>query len=834
MSGDYRPVVSVIVVNYRGADDTITCLEACRQLDWPSDQLELIVVDNASGDGSVDLIRDAVPEAQVISSKQNLGFAGGCNRGVKAGRGEYAAFLNNDARPDKGWLRTAVAALERDSTLACVASKVLDWEGRTVDFVDAGLSFYGHGFKLHVGEADDPSFDVEKDVLFASGAAMVVRRDLFQAVGGFDDRYFMFFEDVDFGWRLWLLGHRVRFIPESVVYHRHHATIGRIGAWWEHHLLERNALFTMFKNYGDELLQATLPAALAFTVRRGVLRGGDDPFALDLERVSVAGDDSRIEVSKELAASALAVDAFARQLPDLLAARQQLQAARKRSDAELARLFQTPFQTNWPGLEPVQDAAVEAFHVEEHFRTRRRILVATGDTITAQMAGPAIRAWQIASELSREHDVVLVTHQECTLTDSRFQTRKVNELDVRKLAEWCDVLIFQGYVLSRYPFLYESDKVIVVDVYDPFHLEQLEQARDRGPVVRGEIVEDATRVLNEQLMRGDFFMCASTKQRDFWLGQLSALGRINPQTYDGDETLESLITVVPFGLPDTAPVHTRDVVKGVVPGIGPNDKVIIWGGGVYNWFDPITLLHAVDLLRRRRPDVRLFFLGLRHPNPEVPEMRMAVAARRTADELGLAGSHVFFNEEWVPYDERQNYLLEADVAVSTHLDHVETAFSFRTRILDYLWTAAPVVATAGDALADLITTKNLGIAVPPGDVEALEEALFRLIDDEEFAALCRKNIRDVAGEFTWSKVLQPLVEFCRQPRRAPDAAAVDPVALELSRNRPRRRRRADEESGLLRRDVALIKEYLGAGGLRLVAVKAGQRLRRYARLGRSG
>jgi len=214
-------------------------------------------------------------------------------------------------------------------------------------------------------------------------------------------------------------------------------------------------------------------------------------------------------------------------------------------------------------------------------------------------------------------------------------------------------------------------------------------------------------------------------------------------------------------------------------------------------------------------------------------MRMAVATRQTADELGLTGVHVFFNEEWVPYDDRQNYLLEADVAVSTHLDHVETAFSLRTRILDYLWTAVPVVATAGDALADLITAKNLGIAVPAGDVETLEEALFRLIDDEEFAALCQKNIRDAAGEFGWSRVLQPLVEFCREPRRAPDAALVDAVAIDLARNRPRRRRRADEEEGLLRRDVALVREYLRDGGLRLVFVKAGQRLRRYARLGRT-
>src|SRR5205823_2146593 len=119
-----------------------------------------------------------------------------------------------------------------------------------------------------------------------------------------------------------------------------------------------------------------------------------------------------------------------------------------------------------------------------------------------------------------------------------------------------------------FPFLYESDKVVIVDIYDPFHLEQLEQARDHGQRARGQIVNDATRVLNEQLLRGDFFLCASEKQRDFWLGQLSALGRLNPQTYDEDETMDSLITVVPFGLPESPPVHDRAVIKGVVPGIG--------------------------------------------------------------------------------------------------------------------------------------------------------------------------------------------------------------------------------------------------------------------------
>ena len=170
-----------------------------------------------------------------------------------------------------------------------------------------------------------------------------------------------------------------------------------------------------------------------------------------------------------------------------------------------------------------------------------------------------------------------------------------------------------------------------------------------------------------------------------------------------------MINVVPFGISDEHPTATRKVLKGVVPGIGEDDKVILWGGGVYNWFDPLTLIHAVDRLRTRVPDVRLFFMGMKHPNPSVPAMQMASRTRRLAQDLGLVGEYVFFNEEWVAYTERQNFLLEADIGVSTHLDHVETAFSFRTRILDYLWTSLPIVATSGDSFADLIEHHGLGI-----------------------------------------------------------------------------------------------------------------------------
>src|SRR5437868_1760131 len=122
-------VVSVVLVNYRGADDTLECLEGLRQIDWPADQLEVIVVDNASGDGSVEKIRAAAPEVTLVASPTNTGFAGGCNLGVAKSHGEFVAFINSDARPHPGWISEAVQAFRADRTIGCVASKVLDWDG---------------------------------------------------------------------------------------------------------------------------------------------------------------------------------------------------------------------------------------------------------------------------------------------------------------------------------------------------------------------------------------------------------------------------------------------------------------------------------------------------------------------------------------------------------------------------------------------------------------------------------------------------------------------------------------------------------------------------------
>ncbi len=816
-----RDVVSVVVVNYRGAEDTITCLRHLLEVQWPRELLELIVVDNDSGDGSAKRIRTAVPEAQVIDAGSNTGFAGGCNLGVAAATGEYVAFINNDARPHLLWVQAAVDTLRGDPTIGAVASKVFDWDGQRIDYVDGSLSWFGMGYKREVGRADAPEFDVPKDVLFATGAAMVMRAEVFRDVGGFDERFFMFYEDVDLGWRLNVLGYRVRYVPESIVYHRHHASMKKFSDYREHYLLERNALMALYKNLDDESLALALPGAMALAVRRGIARAGVDGSVLDLQRSPGDDDVQDVVVPKTSLTGAYAIDFFTEHLAGLSASRREVQARRRRPDRAVFPLFRHAIEPayGYPSYLAAHEEIVRTFGIDRHFISRRRVLVVTGEPLTQRMAGPAIRAWEIARALSAEQEVRLASTAGNSLSDDAFEVLHVSGRALREVTDWADVIIFQGFLLEAAPWLKDSSKILVADVYDPMHLEQLEQSKDIGPAGRALAVRETTRVLNEQLRRADLLLCASEKQRDFWLGQLAGQGRVSPELYDEDVNLDQVLAVTPFGIPDTPPVQQRSGIRGVVDGIGPDDKVILWGGGVYNWFDPLTLLHAVDRLRASHPDVRLYFLGLKHPNPGVPHMRMAWETKELAERLGLAGTHVFFNHGWVPYAQRADYLLDADVGVSTHFQNIETRFSFRTRILDYLWASLPIVATEGDRFSDLVREHGLGRVVPERDVDALAAALEEMLYDQEAASAARARIAEIAPQFTWSRTLRPLVEYCRDPRRALDlvGAVEDPDQRARAARRPRPR---------FRDDVVLARAYLVAGGPAEVLRRAGGRIRR--------
>ncbi|MDO8108552.1 glycosyltransferase family 4 protein [Isoptericola sp. b441] len=445
---------------------------------------------------------------------------------------------------------------------------------------------------------------------------------------------------------------------------------------------------------------------------------------------------------------------------------------------------------------------------------RRRVLVVTLDTIGDRMAGPAIRAWEIAQALAAEHDVRLVTFGACTRSDGRVSLGQVTVDGFRAEVERVDVVVVQGFVFATFPWLQTCEQVLVVDLYDPFQIETLEVDRFKPRAERQHALRTALAELAAQLRRGDLFLCASARQRDLWIGHLTAAGRVNPDTYDADPNLSRLLTVVPFGMPAEPPRQATRAIKGAVDGIGPDDVVLLWGGGVYNWFDPITLVRAVDRLRHEIPTLRLYFLGMRHPNPDVPEMAVAARTRRLAEELHLVGSHVFFNEEWVPYERRADFLLDADIGVSCHFDHVETEFSFRTRILDYLWAGLPIVSTRGDSFAAMVEREGLGRTVPAADVEALVDALRDLITRPDELASARAAVRRVAPSLTWPEVLAPVLEFCREPRRAADAEHLPPIATP---ERP-------SLAGRVISDVRAVGHHLRAGGPRQLLAKVRWRL----------
>ena len=212
-------VVSVILVNFHGADDTIVCLKAFDDVDWPADKLELIVVDNDSGDGQAERIAQACPTARVIESGGNLGFAGGCNLGVDHAEGQYVAFLNNDARPGRRWIAAAVETMESDPTIRAVASKVLDWDGKLVDYVDGSLAWFGMGYKREAERPDDGSYEVGRDVLFGTGAAFFIVAEDYREVGGFDERFFLYCEETDLCWRLKRAEWEVVHLPQMTICH---------------------------------------------------------------------------------------------------------------------------------------------------------------------------------------------------------------------------------------------------------------------------------------------------------------------------------------------------------------------------------------------------------------------------------------------------------------------------------------------------------------------------------------------------------------------------------------------------------------------------------------
>ncbi len=209
------PKVLVVVLNYNGRHHLQRCFESLRALDYPSERLEVLLVDNGSEDGSVEEMRTRFPWVRLIQNPRNYGFAPACNQGAANRRdAQVVTFLNNDMRVDPQWLRELVAPIVRGECSA-TTSKMLSWDGSRIDSAGGGMNFHGHGLQYGYGDVPAAEHERSRRTLFACGGAMAIDAGVFESLGGFDREYFAYYEDVDLGWRTWLAGHEVHYVPTS-------------------------------------------------------------------------------------------------------------------------------------------------------------------------------------------------------------------------------------------------------------------------------------------------------------------------------------------------------------------------------------------------------------------------------------------------------------------------------------------------------------------------------------------------------------------------------------------------------------------------------------------
>jgi GT2 family glycosyltransferase len=253
-------LLSVVIPNWNGLRFLPVCLNALSQQTY--DALEIVIVDNASSDGSQAYIREHYPQVKLIALAENRGFTGACNAGLHAATGSFLALLNNDTEVDPNWAAAVVEAFQRHPEVGSVASKMLLFDQR--DRIHTAGDFFttdGRAGNRGVWQPNDERFNDEIYVFSACGGSSAYRRALLDDIGTLDDDFFFSLEDVDLGWRAQLAGWRCLYTPHAIVYHHLSATGGGVTASYYGGrnlicVIAKNYPSSLWKKYGNSVLKA--------------------------------------------------------------------------------------------------------------------------------------------------------------------------------------------------------------------------------------------------------------------------------------------------------------------------------------------------------------------------------------------------------------------------------------------------------------------------------------------------------------------------------------------------------------------------------------------------
>lgn len=401
------------------------------------------------------------------------------------------------------------------------------------------------------------------------------------------------------------------------------------------------------------------------------------------------------------------------------------------------------------------------------------------------MAGPGIRYHQMARVLAKQFDVTVGFFDPSYVPPESFSD-SYSALHIHRdefqasFAEH-DIIIALWLSEPMVQFCNSKGIFMVFDMYAPVPVENLTLL-----LFGNDPIESQTDYAYEQSIRdyvsffenGDLFLFSNPRQRDYWTGYAFGGDLIRPSIYPKRPLFDRFICA-PMGIDAKNISQSKKSVLRGKGGIAKNDKILLWTGGIWNWFDAQTLIEAMHELRERRPDIKLVFLGTQHPNPDVPAMKEAADALDLAKEYGLYNKTVFLHEGWIPYNERIPYFLDADAAVNTTKPSIETAFSHRTRVLDHILTKLPTISTEGDYLSDEVIQDKIGITVPASDVSALVDAIIDILSPAK-NQFFRDQIADIQKDFYWDSTLSEL-----RTTLAKNLPKLEKVAIPRTKKLPR-------------------------------------------------
>ena len=394
------------------------------------------------------------------------------------------------------------------------------------------------------------------------------------------------------------------------------------------------------------------------------------------------------------------------------------------------------------------------------------------------MAGMGIRALELARALSASEDlrVRLIVPNEAAEAAEAAQAAEAppgTGLEIVSAAperagaaaRGCDAGVVSGHAANWW-FHQVPEIPVACDLYDPFPVENLHYARALGP----ETARHDRETLALALARADVFLCASAEQRLFYAGALFSAGRIGAANFTVDPALESLLAVVPFGVPGEAARGERAAGRKAV-GAGP-DRPLVLFGGIYDWYEPDLLLEAWPRIAAAVPGAQLLFFT--NPNPETTPQRAFARAKERARSLDPEGRSILFSA-WLAYAARADLYAACDLAVSIASPGLESDLAYRTRLIDAAWGGVPSLAVAGGSLAAELESAGAARRVAR-DAGALAGEVIAMLSDAPRRAAASAAARAFAASRSWQAVTAPLAAWCR-------TAAADPGRLPLPASR---------------------------------------------------